>query len=287
MQTTAPLPTRHDLAPLARLETNWVPPWLIARVAQHGRWHFENGAPMDDSHIIGGTAGAFWMAAADGVGSQPLSRHGSSSACLALDSYLGSTLANGATPTRTLLLEAFETAHSAIQAMALRDGNPSHLYATTLAAVLIKDNTIVAAAVGDSGIAVGTTHEDENGKPTFSLSPFCSAPQPDNATFTIADPSWINYVASNETHAPHIGTVIVSTDGANNFFLAPSPSGSAFQTDWPAALEGRLQALGPLTFINTFAHFIQHQPPEKHDDRTLLVAYRAPKALAPPPTQPR
>lgn len=282
MHLSAPIPIRHDLAPLARLETNWVAPWLIARIAQHGPWHFGNGAPMDDSHIIGGTAGAFWMAAADGVGSQPLSRHGSSAACLALDTYVGAMLAKGAIPSRKLLLEAFDAAHAAIQDLASRDNNPAHLYATTLAAVLIKGNTIVGAAIGDSGIAVATAHEDELGNQAFALTPFCSAPQPGNATFTIADPNWLNYVASNETHSPHISSVIVATDGANNFFLSPSQAGSAFHTDWPAALEGRLQALGPLTFVNTFAHFIQHQPPENHDDRTLLVAYKAPPGLAPP-----
>lgn len=282
MQQQAPLPVRHDLAPLARLETNWVPPWLIARIAQHGPWHFQSGAPMDDNHIIGGTAGAFWMAAADGVGSQKRSRHGSSAACLALDTYLGAALSNGAVPTRTLLLESFNRAHEAIQQRAAKEGAPVYEYSTTLAAVIVKDNTIIAAAVGDSGIAVGTEHEDEHGQNPFALTPFCSAPQPNGATYSIADPNWLNYVASTETRSPHITTVIVATDGANNFFLQPTAAGTAFHPDWTAALEGRLETLGPLTFINTFAHFIQHQPPENHDDRTLLVAYRAPERLAPP-----
>lgn len=278
MQQQAPLPHRFDLAPLARLETNWVPPWLIGRIAQHGPWHYESGAPMDDSHIIGGTSEAFWMAAADGVGSQPLSRHGSSAACLALDMYLGSKLSSGSTPTRSLLLEAFDAAHKAIHARAAEDGRPPFEYSTTLAAVLIKNSTVIAAAVGDSGIAVGTNHEDHTGDQQFTLTPFCSAPQPGRATYTIADPNWINYVASSEVHAPHINTIIVATDGANSFFL----DGASFKSDWPEALEGRVRELGPLTFVNTFAHFIQHQPPENHDDRTLLVAYRPPAELAPP-----
>lgn len=279
------VPVRYDLAPLARLETNWCPPWLIARVAQHGPWHYGNGAPMDDSHIIGGTAGAFWMAAADGVGSQEKSRHGSRAACLALDAFLGGALSQGALPSRRLLVEAFDAAHAAIRNLAESEGDPAHLYSTTLAAVLIKGNTIAAAAVGDSGIAVGTEHEDEKGTPQFALTPFCSAPQPGNATYTIADPNWPTYIATCETHAPHITTVIVATDGANNFYL--SPAGSGFQPDWPAALEGRVRELGPLTYVNVFAHFIQHQPPENHDDRTLLVAYRPPAELAPPPPKSR
>lgn len=283
MHMTAPFPIRHDLAPLARLETNWVDPWLIARIAQHGPWHFGNGAPMDDSHIIGGSAGAFWMAAADGVGSQPSSRHGSSAACVALDAHLGAALQAGAIPSRTLMLEAFHAAHTAITARAQSDNKPAHEYSTTLAAVLIKQNTVIAAAVGDSGIAVGSMHEDETHKPTFALTPFCSAPQPNSATYTIADPNWLHYVASNETHAPHITTVIVATDGANNFFL----HGPAFKKDWPEALEGRVRELGTLTFINAFAHFIHHQPPENHDDRTLLVAYRPPSDLAPPTAKSR
>ena len=283
MQQPAPLPIRHDLPPLARLETNWVPPWLIARVAQHGPWHYQNGAPMDDSHIIGGTSGAFWMAAADGVGSQPRSRHGSSAACLALDTYLGAALTGGADLTRTLLLEGFNAAHLAIHDLAARENTPAYEYSTTLAAVLIKQNTIIAAAVGDSGIAVGTSHEDEKGDKVYALTPFCSAPQPERATYTIADPNWLNYVASSESRSPHITAVLIATDGANSFFL----DGNKFKADWPEALEGRVRELGPLTFVNTFAHFIQHQPPENHDDRTLLVAYRPPVDLAPPAAQPR
>lgn len=286
MQTNA-VPVRYDLAPLARLETNWVPPWLIARVAQHGPWHYGNGAPMDDSHIIGGIAGAFWMVAADGVGSQPKSRHGSRTACLAVDAYLGRTLADGAEPSRRLLVEAFHAAHAAIHLMAGANSDPAHLYATTLAAVLVRGSTIIAAAVGDSGIAVGTQHDDAKGAPAFALTPFCSAPQPGRATYTIADPNWPRYVASNESHAPHITTIIIATDGANNFFLTPKASGNAFHTDWPGALEGRLKELGPLTYVNFFAHFIQYQPPENADDRTLIVAYRPPTNLAPPAAQPR
>ena len=283
MQQRVPLPVRHDLAPLARLETNWVAPWLIARVAQHGPWHYENGAPMDDSHVIGGTSETFWMAAADGVGSQPRSRHGSSAACLALDTFLGAALKGGAYPTRKLLLEAFSAAHLSIQDLAARDDKPLYEYSTTLAAVIIKRDTIIAAAVGDSGIAVGTNHENGEESNTYALTPFCSAPQPGRATYTIADPNWLNYVASSESNSPHISTVIIATDGANSFFL----NGNTFKTDWPEALESRVRELGPLTFINTFAHFIQHQPPENHDDRTLLVAYRPPVALAPPAAQSR
>lgn len=277
-----PLPVRYDLAPLARLETNWVPPWLIARVAQHGPSHFASGASMDDSHIIGGTAGAFWMAAADGVGSQKRSRHGSSAACLALDTYLGAALSNGAVPTRTLLLEAFNAAHEAIQQRAAREEAPAYEYATTLAAVILKGNIIIAAAVGDSGIAVGTAHEDENGETAFALTPFCSAVQSIHGTYTIADPNWPNYVASTASHSPHITTVIVASDGANNFFLEPTAAGSQFRPAWPVKLEGLLQELGPLEFVNSFAIFIQEQAPDNSDDRTLLIAYRAPENHAPP-----
>ena len=132
--------------------------------------------------------------------------------------------------------------------------------------------------MGDSSIVAGTNHENERGEKSFSLTPLCSAPQTGTGTYVIADPNWLHYVASNEVRAPHITTVIVATDGANTFFL----DNTVFKPDWPAALEGRLRELGPLTFVNTFAYFIQHQPPENHDDRTLLVAYRPPPELAPP-----
>ena len=283
MKPTAPFASRYDLPPLARLETNWCPPWLIARAAQHGPWHYQNGAPMDDSHIIGSTSGAFWMVAADGVGSQPNSRFGARAACLAVETHVARALNDGAEPSRRLMVDAFATAHDAIHALAKAEKQSPFTYSTTLAATVIKGNTIVAAAVGDSGIAVGTDHEDETGNPHFTLTPFCSAPQPGHATFTIADPNWPNYIATNITHAPHIKSVIVATDGANTFYL----NGPAFRAEWPAAIDGQMRQLTPLTFVNFLAHFIQHQPPENHDDRTLLIACRPPTDITPPAPKPR
>lgn len=282
--TTAPLPTRYDLPPLARIETNWCPPWLIARLAQHGPWHYSNGDPMDDSHIIGGTSGAFWMVAADGVGSQPRSRFGARAACLAVETHLAIALDNGQLPSRRLLVDAFAAAHSAIHALATHEGHPPQTYATTLAAALIKGDAVIGAVVGDSSIAVGTDHEDQHGKPHYQLTPFCSAAQPGGrGTFAIADPNWPSYIASNECSTPHIKTILIATDGANTFFL----DGPDFREEWPAAIDTQLRQLTPLSFVNFLAHFIRHQPPENNDDRTLLIACRPPADIAPPAPKPR
>ena len=281
-------PARYDLPPLARLETNWSPPWLIARVAQHGPMHYMSGEPMDDCHVVGGTSGCVWIAAADGVGSMVNSRHGARAACLAVDAFLGAKLAAGVAPSRELLALAFQQAHIAIQNLARSKAHPPRSYSTTLALALLTDQTIIAAVVGDSGIAVATEHEDENGNPSYSLTPFCSAPQAGNGTYTIADPNWVSYIATSQSTSPHITTVVVATDGANNYFLAPQGfAGHAFKPDWPTAIQAHLRELRPLTFVNTFASFIQRQPPENQDDRTLVVAYRPPEDLAPPTQKPR
>lgn len=283
------LPTRYDLPPLARLESNWHPPWLISRLVQHGPMHLQQGEPPDDSHVIGAAGEAFWMVAADGVGSEPNSRHGARIACAALDTLFGKRLSSGALPSRELMKEGFAAAHAAIHQASGKDYNA---YATTLSAVIIRGDTIVGGSIGDSGIAIGTQHED--GEATrLVLSPFCSAPQGNRkgGTYTIVRPDWEAVFASHESHSPHPSMVIVATDGAERFFIKSKGwnQQDAFDPSWPAHLEGRLAALGHIHFIHTFAQFSYEvlDPTEVYDDRTLLVAFRPPAHLAPPAPKPR
>lgn len=283
-------PIRYDIAPLARLETNWVPPWLIARVAQHGPMHFRRGEPMDDHHIIGSAAGAFWMVAADGVGSKRMSRFGSEATCRAVDAFLGDRLLGGAVPSRQLLSDAFKAAHEAIQARARQDRADPLDYCTTLCAVLVRGNDIVAASVGDSSLAIGTRKGkgEGEGQAGISLAALCSGPQPSRATYTIADPNWAAYLATSESRSPHVDLIIAATDGANGFFLDHAAADqNIFRTAWVDHLDERLATLGPLTFVNLFAAFILNQPSENDDDRTLLIAFRPPPNIAPPAAKPR
>lgn len=291
MSETLDLPARFDLPPLARVETTWVEPWLVTRLAQHGLRHYMNGQPMDDFHTVGGTDQAFWMVAADGVGSQPNSRHGARIACTAVEHYLAVRIALHTPISQDLLRSAFEAAHRTIHATAKKNGHDPITYSTTLVAALVRGNTIIGGTLGDSGVAVATSKPDADGKPQLTLAPFCSAPQPARAgtTFSIVDPNWRSYFASSESHSPHISAVFVATDGANNIYLAEGEGDeSRFDPSWPNTIAERLELLKPLAFCNIYAQILNSLPEgDNRDDRTFLMAYRAPDALRPPAPQPR
>lgn len=271
---------RYDLPPLARLETNWAPPWLISRLIQHGPHHYERGQPMDDSHVIGSTSGAVWMAVADGVGSEPRSRFGSAAACAGLEAHLARKFSEGAQPTRTMMVDAFDAAIAAIAQRADLEKQPSLTYATTLAAVVIKDDILIGGCLGDSSLLVLTQHQDETGAPAFRITPLCSAPQPPTGSYALPNPQWRSLIATSEVNASHVVGVILATDGANNFFIDNDTG--AFNAVWCEHIEDQIKTLQPRTYVNFAAHFINLMPPENSDDRTLLIAYRAPADCAPP-----
>lgn len=281
----SPPQARYDLRPIARLETNWVAPWFILRLAQHGHIHFCRGEPTDDSHIIGGIADTFWMVAADGVGMAPRSRFGSQAACVAVEGFLGERINAGEKLSRRLITGAFEAAHTAILDLALRENRKPEDYATTLAAAVVKGNTIIGAAVGDSSIAVRSSHEDSDGNPALQLTPFCSATQLKSGTCSIHSTMWKDFIATTESNSPHISAVIVTTDGAENYMLEQRANGPEFRIGWPSHLESALRALTTRTFVNHFAYYLGIEESETSDDRTLLVAYRPPADLAPPASQ--
>lgn len=280
-----PSQVRYDLPPLARLETNWAPPWLISRLVQHGPHHYDRGEPMDDSHVIGGTSGTVWMAVADGVGSEPFSRFGSAAACAGLESYLGRRISEGAELSRTLMAEAFKAAVAAIEDRAGRENQPSVTYATTLAAVAFKGDVLIGGCLGDSSVLVLTRHQDDTGTPVMRLTPLCSAPQAPRGTYALPNPQWPSLIATAQVNACHVVGIILATDGANNFFLDKSTG--LFSAEWSELIEGQIRALQPRTYVNFAAQFINLMPPENSDDRTLLIAYRAPEDCAPPASKSR
>lgn len=282
-----PAPKRYDLPPLARIETAWAPPWLVSGITQQGERHYRAGKPSDDAFIIGGTKDAVWMALGDGVGSKPMGHLGSRLATAAVQHHFAAHLERGEAITPDLMRAAFAAAHALIKEEAAAARRPLNDYATTLCAVLITGNTILAGTVGDSAIAAYTTHV-RAGKPTPALIPFCSCPQPPTqTTFAITHEDWPNYQSIKLSTSPHIKGVVIATDGANGFYLHdPADDASPFDCIYLDAIDNAIEQLTPRLFCNFFAQYLYANEADNHDDRTILLAYRIPEHLRPPVARP-
>lgn len=275
---------RYDLTAMQRLETAWRPPWLICRMAQQGHRHYRLGAPSDDNHIVGGAGDATWLALGDGIGSEPRSRFGSAAACFAVDQHLGRRLAAGEEPSQAMLVDAMDAAHVAIVKLAKRERRPPGEYGSTLCAAVLKGDRILTATLGDSSIAISSRHDTYDGQPAdFVMTPFCTSSQAPAAgsTFSIHDPHWKDCIATNETANPAVTGLFLASDGGHNFFLDEIHAGHEFDPAYPQELIAQLEAKGPLQLALTFGIFLRDVRAENDDDRTLLMAYRAPENLFP------
>lgn len=282
-----PLPPNYALSPMQRIETAWRPPWIICRMAQQGLRHFNVGGPSDDNHTVGGARDATWMVLADGVSTAPRSRFGSAIACQAVEHHLGRRLTDGETPSRAMLIDAMEAAHDAVHRLAKFERHPAGTYATTLCIAIIKGDLLITATLGDSSVAVATEHEsfEDDAKPELVLSPFCTSGQADEAgaTFSIHDPMWRSCIATNESANPAITALFLATDGGHNFFLDDvDDDAHEFDPAYPVFLMNQVKSPGPLQLAMVFDVFVRDVEAENKDDRTLLIAYRAPQAFAPP-----
>lgn len=281
------LQPRLDLPPLASIHTAWHTPWLITALAQQGLTHYNLGRPTDDAHVVGGNEHAFWMVLADGVGSQPRSRHGSYVATQAMQAYFAQHTAQGQALTTSLMRNAFAAAHAAIYERAAADQHNPEAYAATLSAVLISGNNILAGSLGDSGIVAYSVH-DEDDQPKSMISAFCSAPQPHPKTHSIIDPAWEDRLAVRPSQSPHIKALVMATDGAYSFFLKDGEDAhSPYDPYYIDLIPPFVEQATPRKFISFFAQFLFDNEGDNDDDRTLLIAYRPPQSATPPAAQSR
>ncbi|WP_414463319.1 PP2C family serine/threonine-protein phosphatase [Hyphomicrobium sp. DY-1] len=283
------LPPRYDLAPMQRVETAWRPPWILIRAAQQGVRHFNAGEPIEDSHTIGGAGTVSWLVLADGVSSARFSHDGSRLACHAIEHYLGHQITKGAPPSKKLLLEAIGYAHGELNSLAKRQQQPVYEYACTLAAALINGDHIIAASIGDSSIATSSTHKGNDGKDVRYLTGFVTPKQSgaSDETWSLIEPKWLDVLATNETRNPAVDGIYLATDGGQNFFTDEvGPDTYEFDPAYPNALRDALGAWGPLLIGNVMTFFMEKEPAENKDDRSILIAYRPPQNLAPPAQEP-
>jgi serine/threonine protein phosphatase PrpC len=273
-----PIPPHYDLPSMQRIQTAWQKPWLLLACGQQGERHFDAGEPCEDNHLMGGAGDVSWMVLADGVSSATRSRFGSSDACHAVNQFLGRAITGGERPRRELLVRAIGYAHTVLKDRAQRERTDIDEYATTLAIGLMHGNRLLAAAIGDSSIAIATDAVGYNRARQRTFSSFCTAKPSGriDQTWSLTNPNWMDTVATAETDNPIVSMFLLATDGGHNFFLNPSEDGHTFDPAYPEFLLDNLGngKLGPLLIGNVFGVFLKKVKAENRDDRTILIAAR-------------
>ncbi len=265
--------------PLMSIHTAWQPPWLLAAVAEHGENHYDEGAPVQDAHRLSLVGPHTVMVLADGVSTQPRSAQGARLAVATVEEFLADTLTEG-TPTAAMVEAAMAAAHRAIAERARTDGEPTHVFAATLAVAVLTGNHIAAASVGDSSILAYTEKGAANRR---RLAPFLSSPQSwGRGVYSISEASWVDRVASRAELCPDLKALLLTSDGANNLFTVENgKSGmSGFDCEQLDSIDDVLATYGPRRFAFFWAGYLAGTAANDLDDRTILMAYRP----ANPPT---
>lgn len=274
----------YALAPLQHIQTTWRPPWLIAQSALHGERHYRAGEVTEDSHLVGGCKSVTWLIVADGVGSADYASEGSRLVCNAVERYLGEAITGGRACSRALLEDAYAHANAAVTTHARQLRLHPDDLACTLAVALLDGDAIYGASIGDSVVATVSMVTGFNASKRRVFTPFCTAAQlPGTATHAITGPGWRKYIATNETRHPSVKIVFVASDGGQDFFLRPfGRDEHLWDPEWLDYFESVYAVVGPRLVGNALAQFIEQDKPEHKDDRTLIIAYRPERDVAPP-----
>ena len=182
------------------------PPVVRVHAARReGRGHRRRGEPCQDAHATWTDGVRAVAAVADGLGSQPLSRHGSQAAA---DAAVAS-LAGEPTWDEDALRRSFVAARAAIQVEAERLGVPLAALATTLQVAVRDGPAVLAGMVGDGAVVAGA-------EPVALLAPAMGGYANEVVPLTADD--WEPHLRVARLEAA--GPVLVFTDGLTRLLLA-------------------------------------------------------------------
>lgn len=173
----------------------------------------DEGVQAPDSQSLGLLVGRrACVAVADGLGSKPLSQHGSQAACDAAVAFLASQV----DWTEQTLLDALHAASSAVAQVARELGVPSEALATTLQLACRDGGQVLAAMVGDGAIVA-----IREGQATVVLGP--PPGQYANEVMPITHEGWQGHVQLASAQAD--GPVLVFSDGLVRLLLKKEKDG--------------------------------------------------------------
>jgi Protein phosphatase 2C len=277
MMTNPSLVEASVLPPLMSIHTAWQSPWLLAAVAEHGEAHYDEGAPIQDAHRLSAVGPHIIMALSDGVSTQPRAATGARLAIAAAERHLASTLGTGL-PTPDMMRAALGAAHRAIADAAAAAGCATREFAATLAVAVLTGDHVAAAGIGDSSVLAYTESGPDR---TRRLAPFLSSPQArGKGTYSISERGWETHVASRAEIYPHLKAVLLTSDGANNYFTfdTAAPGYNGFQSENLDGIDDVLSTYGIRRFALYWVGYLMGEPANDLDDRTILLAYRPAQA---------
>ena len=222
--------------------------------SRRGRSHAHKGGFREDEGRVFEAAGWQGLVVADGAGSAPLSRFGSTLAVAAAAETLGSQLFAEASP-QAALTAAAQAALAALEAEASRQQVPVKQFYTTLLMALVRDGEAHTLHIGDGLMAAAANGEWR----------LLSAPEQgefSNQTQFVDAESVAGVEARIQSHVlPAGATVWVMSDGVSDAWLEDPASPEEFAVQFAGAATPE-QLLAALDFWR----------PGCHDDATLAVA---------------
>lgn len=205
-----------------------------------GRSHRERHVACQDAYaVVALPDGRLVAAVGDGLGSCPLSEHGSQAAVDAATASLAATRRWGP----RALHRAFQSARAALERRAEELGAPAADLSTTLHVAAVSQDRVYAASVGDGAIVAAEE------QPRLLLAPEES--EYANLVTPITAPDWQDHLRT--ATAPRPQAILLFTDGLTRLLLqrrqgAWSPYGPFFQaflpqlraSPWPTHIAARL-----------------------------------------------
>lgn len=280
-QTIAILPIATTLA---RMETRWQKPWLIAGLSHWGQHHADIGLPNQDAFAFGSIGGVTWLALADGVSSAPLSGEGAERVVAWAGLEIEAALRKRSVLTDVHARQIVDAVRRRLVAHAIAYNKPPSDYATTLLIAVLSDDSLTFAKIGD-----GYVFAVERDKSGSRLRPMAdTAPQhPGEAVLDLTHPQWADHIVVHQLtagEAAGIDTVALGSDGCSRYFMRAEQAGR--NTEPRAVLHGdvvgtyftdTLAQLGPRNLFVCLANLLGNlQFVDEGDDRTLLIATRRP-----------
>jgi Protein phosphatase 2C len=274
---------------LARMETRWQKPWLIAGLSHWGQHHADIGLPNQDAFAFGSLGGVTWLALADGVSSAPLSGEGADRVTAWAGAEIEARLRRRSQLTELDVRDVVEAVRNRLAAHAQAYNKPLADYATTLLMAVLGEDGLIFAKIGD-----GYVFAVERGDIGARLRPIADSGQlmSGETVLDLTHPEWAEHLVVQhfaDGAAAGIDTIALGSDGCSRYFVRAEHAGSEHQrravlsSDIVGAyFTDTLAQLGPRNLFVCLANLLGNlQFVDEGDDRTLLIATRRPLESVP------
>lgn len=244
--------------------------WTFLTVTAVGSNHTSKGTASEDAIIITAHNDAAIAVISDGVSDERCTKSGEG-ARLAVQ-HTARAIARGleaGLDAEQAISEAFSHTYNALSELTQRENAFWGTYACTLAATVIRDNSITVGHIGDSN----AYHYD--GKRLTRVATALSNDQPN----LIILPNWRTQFTVQTINKPYVKAFVLATDGNDSFFLGRSPDDGRFTNPEVTQALHTIATKGADDFdiMQVVNALIKHPGYDRTDDRTMFWAFRKEK----------